>query len=124
MSRPSRRRFDTRRIRLLLMLVLGLALQPLMAAYGEMHEAFEHADAAHALASPHVADDIGNDADDDGPGHALAHHAHCCAQPQVFPPGAMSLPAPVAATMPIEGMGTGIRPDARKGTPFRPPIQV
>lgn len=106
----------SRRILLVMMLLLGLVLQPLVAAYGEMHEALAHAGEAHAI---EVVDAAGDDA---GPSHALSHHAHCCAQPQVFPPGALTLPAPIAVATPVEGFGVDTHPDARKGTPFRPPI--
>lgn len=113
-----------------MMLVLGFVLQPVMAAYGQMHETLGHLGEGVA----HVEGDVHDDAHDDAPPspgedghdtgvlHALSHHAHCCAQPQWLPPDGLPLPMPRASDPRPSSAGYDVAPDSRFDTPFRPPI--
>ena len=113
----------------LLLLLLCLIAQPVLAAWGEMHEMTAHADMAgqdsaldHRAPHSHTTmdEDSGDDAGD--PIHALSHHAHCCGQPQL--PFLSQLPLPLfelTAMMPQPGTTRPIAA-SHSATPFRPPI--
>lgn len=81
------------------MLLLGLCLQPVLAAVGEAHEAAAHA--SRAASHVHVDIDVeaaGSDGDaagaDDSTLHDLMHFAHCCGQVStVLPSGLQKLAA-------------------------------
>lgn len=118
----------------LLLLLLCLIAQPVLAAWGEMHELTAHPAATNQDASaqdssldhrtPHshvTTDDHGGD-DPGDPNHALSHHAHCCGQPQL--PFLPQLPLPVfelTSTMPSPATSRPIAA-SHSATPFRPPI--
>ncbi len=114
----------------LLLLLLCLIAQPVLAAWGEMHELTAHADTTgqdsaldHRAPHAHAAidEDRGGDASD--PNHALSHHAHCCGQPQL--PFVSQLPLPafeLSSTMPSPATSRPIAA-SHSATPFRPPIQ-
>ncbi len=113
----------------LLLLLLCLIAQPVLAAWGEMHEMTAHADTAgqdsapdHRAPHSHTVldEDSGGDADD--PIHALSHHAHCCGQPQL--PFLAQLPLPVFELTSMMPRPATTRPIAAShfATPFRPPI--
>lgn len=109
----------------LLLLLLCLIAQPVLAAWGEMHEATAHSASTdstldHRAPHSHTAMDESGDADD--PIHALSHHAHCCGQPQL--PFLSQLPLPVfelTSTMPRPATTQPIAA-SHSATPFRPPI--
>lgn len=113
----------------LLLLLLCLIAQPVLAAWGEMHELTAHAhatgqDSALDHRAPHayttIDEDRGEDASD--PNHALSHHAHCCGQPQL--PFLSQLPLPVFELTSMMPSPATTRPIAasHSATPFRPPI--
>lgn len=77
------------RLAVLALLALGLCLQPVLAAMGEVHEvaahaaqAATHADVhAHGHADVAVQDgDAGRGPERESPLHLLLHFAHCCGQ--------------------------------------------
>lgn len=111
-----------------MMLVLGFVLQPVMAAYGQLHESLAHFDDGGAHVEGDVHDGAPGSADDDEDGHgtdvlhALSHHAHCCAQPQSLPPSSLSALLPIRADMRPPSVDPDAAPDSRFDTPFRPPI--
>jgi hypothetical protein len=133
-SRPFRRRSAAaRRIVLVMMLVLGFVLQPVMAAYGQLHETLAHLGEGIA----HVEGDAHDSGADDGmPAspddaeyaheasvlHALSHHAHCCAQPQWLPPGGLAVPLQAVRDARPPCFDYDAPADSRTDTPFRPPI--
>lgn len=83
-SRP--RRPSLRTLALLALFALGLAMQPLGEALGELHEHLAHGQdiAAHADAShDHAGDDPAGD--DDTMAHALSHVVHCCGHMLALP---------------------------------------
>ncbi|WP_242112154.1 hypothetical protein [Luteimonas aquatica] len=139
MSRRARHRRTKSLLRLCLMalLSLGLALQPLLAAVGELHE-FAHDPAGlHAVQDEGAQDENAQDegaqdknaqapdaggADDPSGLHQLLEFAHCCGQMPVS-----SLPSGAAATaFPLAGDRPQAEPQlplqARVSSPFRPPI--
>jgi hypothetical protein len=119
----------------LVFLLLCLIAQPVLAAWGDMHEFTAHTDAAgidlnhrsldaeiaqHAVG--HAADDVpaGNDADD--PIHVLSHHAHCCSQPQWPFVSQLTLPlSQPSSTRPWPAEIPAVAA-SHIATPFRPPI--
>lgn len=108
-----------------MMLVLGFVLQPVMAAYGQLHETLGHLDegVAHVEGDAHDAPPSpGEDGHDTGVLHALSHHAHCCAQSQWLPPDGLPVPMPCASDPRPASAGYDVAPDSRFDTPFRPPI--
>jgi len=110
----------------LLLLLLCLIAQPVLAAWGEMHEATAHSassDSAldHDAAHSHTAMGEGGDAADD-PIHALSHHAHCCGQPQLSFLSQLPLPVFELTSMMPRPATTRPIPASHFATPFRPPI--
>lgn len=111
----------------LLLLLLCLIAQPVLAAWGEMHELTAHADSTGVALdhrSPHAYTDVDDSGADDAndPIHALSHHAHCCGQPQL--PFLSQLPLPVFELTSMMPSPATTRPIAAShfATPFRPPI--
>lgn len=113
---------------LMLVLALCLAVQPLLAAVGEVHETTSHATAGlhddHAV--PHRTVQAG-DADrdsDDGTLHLLLHYAHCCGHNVgliAAGPAALNIaPAGKQALPPVTTHLVSSRPN----TLFRPPIRA
>lgn len=120
------RRLQWLRLLALGLFALGMALQPVLAAAGELH-ALAHdpgGDHAHAL---HDAEGEQDRLADDGPEgesetlHTLLHFAHCCgataaAVPTTKPAAFASLrDSPLTAQ-------AAIPPQARLPAPFKPPI--
>lgn len=111
------RRPTLRTLALLALFALGLVMQPLGEALGELHEHLAHGQdiAAHADA-PH---DLPGD--DDAMAHALSHVVHCCghmlALPQV-PPLSLSF-RPDATAFAPESVAHATPHAARM---LRPPI--
>lgn len=129
---PRRIRHRTSRLlraSLLALFALCVVMQPVVAAWGELHEFVAHAGSAdghggHSLS--HAEDEVvpDEDAGAGAPGHALLHHAHCCSQGQL---------AVVPVSLPMLSFPTGRSPrtvasapavDAPSQSPFRPPIRV
>ena len=113
------------RLALLAMLMLGLCLQPVLAAVGEAHEVVAHAANADPQGQSGVdADDMGGDpaGADESPLHDLMHFAHCCGQVStVLPPGLPKLVAQAPLRMP--GGDVASLPLAKRPSPHdRPPI--
>lgn len=121
-----------------MMLVLGFVLQPVMAAYGQLHETLAHLGDGIAHVEGDAHDRVANDsgADDGAPAslddaeyaheasvlHALSHHAHCCAQPQWLPPGGLAVPLQAVRDARPPCFDYDAPADSRIDTPFRPPI--
>ena len=106
---------------------LGLVLQPVMAAAGEMHELAHDPTGTHAPGQ-HADDldtelDAGDEQDEDGARtlHVLLHFAHCCgataAMAQVLEP-VPSVPADASLATAM----TPMPPQPRLTSPFKPPI--
>ncbi len=111
----------------LALLMLCLAVQPVIAGRGAIHEAIDHSESTITHVELHAeqwqADPTETGGETDA-AHELMHHAHCCAQPQLPVSTLLQLPAfkPVASMhwAPTNAIVT----DARAATPFRPPIQA
>lgn len=113
----------------LLLLLLCLIAQPVLAAWGEMHELTAHADTTsqdsaldHRAPHSHATTDDHSGGDPGDPNHALSHHAHCCGQPQL--PFLSQLPLPAFEFISMMPSPATTRPIAAShfATPFRPPI--
>lgn len=112
------------------MLLLAFVLQPVMAAYGQLHETLTHPGDGIA----HVDGDLHGDADADAQAspegerqdgsilHTLLHHAHCCAQPQWLAPDGLPLSLCIASAARPPASGYDAPAESRADTPFRPPI--
>lgn len=133
------------RLAVFALFAIGLALQPLLASIGELHELVAHAATEHAHfdVAPTAAEQhapaidgaaeftraaasaaSGDTAATSSPDalHALLHFAHCCGHTPAFALSApIVVPLPIAALLPI--MHASARVDrGRALTPFRPPI--
>lgn len=125
MFRPSR--LPWFRAALLGLLALCMALQPVLAAVGEFHETFAHAEQAalhlDAGADHHdTLDPEGSEPTDAL--HVLLHFAHCCGHPAgLNPPEAGAHWSPVHEPRPLTAV---VAPtlSPQLGSPFRPPIQA
>lgn len=122
-----RRPISLLRLCLLALLALGLVLQPLFAAVGELHEFAHDPTGTHAIldggdiAKGDAAKDAGGKSDPSGL-HLLLEYAHCCGQMPLSP-----WPAAASATVfPVIGNPPQAEPQlplqARAFVPFRPPI--
>jgi hypothetical protein len=117
------------------LLALGMALMPVVASVGEIHELAhegsgshpmathgDHHDAADDSHSEPEADVAGEDGQGSDPLHALLHYAHCCGQQSVTGAGLMPVLAQPAASAALLMPGTQVVPHAPVLAPFRPPI--
>jgi hypothetical protein len=127
-----RRPISLLRLCLLALLSLGLALQPLLAAVGELHELAHDPTGTHAVldggdvakdgaAKNDPAKDAG-DKSDPSSLHLLLEYAHCCGQMPLS-----AWPAVASTTVfPVIGDPPQAEPQlplqARAFIPFRPPI--
>ena len=126
----SRRRF---RLVLRQLLVLGLAcvmaLQPVLATMGEIHELSHGLVESHLHDADHasVADEVvaQGERDDGAAGalHALHHFAHCCGHSVVIPP-VLGVPAAIAPDVPLLALSVHQVTASPLLAPFRPPIQA
>ncbi len=128
LARHSSRLPPAFRVAVWLLLAIGMVLQPVMAAAGELHELAHDPSGSHTHA-PHAseADDGGEPVGaSDGPEsptlHLLLDLAHCCGGAAAMSPllkivavtpGVAEDPAGTTATMPLQ---------ARLPSPFKPPI--
>ncbi len=111
------------RVLVLGLFAVGLVLQPVMAAVGEMHELTHDPSGSH-IHDQH-ADDLGagDEHDEDGAStlHVLLHFAHCCgataAMVQLLGP-VPSMPADASLATAM----TPMAPQPRLSSPFKPPI--
>ena len=116
---------DLRALVLLALFALGLVMQPLASALGELHGALAHGEGISSPAN-HIDDGHDNadaDHDDGDMAHALLHVAHCCGHAQAMPSSeSAALSAPFSQTpLPM--------PDAAPASPLlraelRPPIRA
>ena len=118
------------RVFVLALFALGLALQPVLASLGGLHELAHDQAGAHAHADP---SDDGNDesgaaesVDPDRSGvlHTLMHFAHCCgSSTAALTAGLRVLPVALGAVTPALAESQ-IPLQSRALAPFRPPISV
>lgn len=108
-----------------LALMIGLAVQPMLASIGELHElahdpAGSHGYAVDADASATAP--VADQSDSVGTLHILLEFAHCCGQSTTQAPSALMLTEqyPPGLTLPIVEAQTV--PGAHARAPFRPPI--
>ncbi len=122
-----RRSISLLRLCLLALLSLGLVLQPLLAAVGELHELAHDPTGTHAVldggdvAKDGPAKDAG-DKSDPSSLHLLLEYAHCCGQMPLsaWPAVASATVFPVIADPPQAEPQLPLQ--ARAFIPFRPPI--
>lgn len=123
------------RVFVLGMLSLGMALMPVLASVGEIHELAHDPSGSHAMAThgdhhdaadeSHeelVADADGEDGQGTDPLHALLHFAHCCGQQSLTASALMPVlaqPEPSAALLMPDAQ---VVPRSPALAPFRPPI--
>lgn len=112
----------------LLLLLLCLIGQPVLAAWGEMHELTAHSSATVMGLNHHdaVHSDIETNAvepDPSGdPAHALSHHTHCCGQPQLPFVSPLSIAVFALPSMMLWPAKQRAITASIFATPFRPPI--
>lgn len=128
MTRLARQRLHTLlRSIALVVLVLCLVVQPVLAAWGQMHELTAHPDSMsmgndHGAVDSDIAASEGQNEDVGDPIHTLAHHAHCCGQPQLSLLPHLALPTfGRISTMRWVATTQTVAP-SHFATPFRPPI--
>lgn len=117
------------RIVLLGLVALGLVLQPVLAAAGEMHELAHDPAGTHAhdlRADPPAAAPAAGDGQD-APGartlHVLLHFAHCCGATAALLPLLEPMPlAPVNGRLALAE--ASMPPAVPLPSPFKPPIRV
>lgn len=113
------------RVLVLGLFALGLVVQPVMAAAGEMHELAHDPSGMHdhLLHAEDVEAELATTGEQDGAKtlHVLLHFAHCC--------GATAALLTVLKPVPVKPapdrlaiVKTAIRLPARLATPFKPPI--
>lgn len=110
------------RIALLVAVALGMVLQPLWAALGELHQA-EHAVAVHVEHghSHHDAHQAPAGAGDPLGIHDLLHHA-CAPASVALPASDLLAPGIAASGSPPQRPEPSAPPPSRLTSPFRPPI--
>lgn len=116
------------RASLLLVFAVCLAMQPVLAALGEVHESTAHA----ASAGPHL-DHLtphegaqNGDAEQGGAGtlHILLHHAHCCGHTVALAAVEFAAPTVVLTAVQLLPPASPHLAASHLTTPFRPPILV
>lgn len=123
------------RVFVLGLLVLGMAVMPVLASLGEIHELAhdgsgshpmathgDHHDAADDSHNEPAADGAGEDGQGSDPLHALLHFAHCCGQQSLTASALMPVlarPEPSAALLMPDAQ---VVPRSPALAPFRPPI--
>jgi hypothetical protein len=121
------RRLPLLHVLVLGLLALGLVLQPVIAAVGEIHELGHdpsgmhshdpHADHLHAV--PTAAG--GNDPDGSETLHALLDFAHCCGAAAMVVP-VLDGPSVLVASRQLASARVFPPPAVRLPSPFKPPI--
>lgn len=126
LRRLRHRRFALLRISMVLLLALGMTMQPVLAALGEGHELAAHGQSAmdhsgHTL--PHDAADTPSEQGHAGdPLHALLHYAHCCGTTVGIAGAMLSLPMPAWRSGQPEAALIQRIAAAHPGNRLRPPI--
>ena len=120
------RRITWYRTVLLGLLALCMAMQPVLAATGDLHELVDHPEQAalHLDGSGHHDVPASHEGEPAEFLHTLLHFAHCCAQAVSFEtvtPGAHGIPDKEPLSFDVVSAPTQ---SLRRGTPFRPPIQA
>ena len=112
------------RVLVLAMFVLGVAMQPVLASLGELHELSHDPSGNHAHAA-HAGDAVAAETpDDEDPRalHVLLDFARCCGQPTAMPMSSPQMPMPIAESVALP-LGASQPPIAApKLAPYRPPI--
>lgn len=125
------------RVFVLGLLALGMALMPVFASLGDLHELGHDQSGSHGLAT-HAAHheptgDLHNDGEADAEGeegqgsdalHALLHFAHCCGQQSLNASALMPLLAPLASSTALLMPEEQVLPRSSALAPFRPPITI
>lgn len=113
----------------LALFALGLVLQPVLAAAGELHELAHDPSGqhSHALHGDDMAAEL-SAAGENGEGdsstlHLLLHFAHCCGAAAAMLPVVESVSPMIRATRPAIDSAQRLA-HARLPTPFKPPISV
>jgi len=135
MIRPRHRLPFVLRMFVLGLLALGMALMPVLASVGELHELAHDPSGSHGLAmhgdhhdaaddshNEPAADGAGEDGQGPDPLHALLHFAHCCGQQSLTASALMPVlaqPEPSAALLMPDAQ---VAPRSPALAPFRPPI--
>lgn len=108
---------------------LGLVLQPVMAAAGEMHELTHDSSGMHDhdLHADELDAELAATGEQDQGGaktmHVLLHFAHCCGATAALLPGLKPIPAASTGGR-LAIAKTPMPPQARLTSPFKPPIFV
>lgn len=116
------------RVLVLVLFALGLVLQPVMAAAGEMHEFAHDPSGMHsdALQADSVDAELAAAAGEQGEGgtetlHVLLDWAHCCGATAAMLPGIKLIPM-MPATNRLIPAEFSIPPPGYLPAPFKPPI--
>lgn len=110
----------------MLVIAMGLLVQPVLTAIGELHELTAHTAQAASHADVHQAEpgtSLKSGSDEGEMPHKLLHHAHCCGSQSAF------------ETVSVSGLFWDFRPiqqpgrllavpasSVSSGSPYRPPI--
>ena len=117
------------RVLVLGLFALGLVLQPVMAAVGEMHELAHDPSGTHShdLHADELDAELvaAGEQDQDGAKtlHVLLHFSHCCGATAALLPVLERIP-PVPAPNQLAVAKAPIPPAALLPSPFKPPISV
>lgn len=109
---------------IVLALMFGLAIQPVLASIGELHELAHDPAGSHgyvdgdASATALVADQ----SDSAETLHTLLEFAHCCGQSTTSAPSALIWPEQYAPALTLPIVEAQTVPGAHALAPFRPPI--
>jgi len=123
------------RVFVLGLLVLGIAVMPMLASLGEIHELAHDGLGSHAMAThgDHhaAAADLhdepvtgadGEDGQGSDPLHTLLHFAHCCGQQSLAASAVMPLLAQPESSAALLMPDAQVVPRSPALAPFRPPI--
>lgn len=115
------------RVLVLGLFALGLVLQPVMAAAGEMHELVHNPSGTHAhdLHADELAGDMVTPGEPEEGGakilHVLLHFAHCCGAATALVPVLEPSPSmPASSRLAIDK--APVPPATHLPSPFKPPI--
>lgn len=123
------------RVFVLGLLVLGMAVMPVLASLGEIHELAHDGSGSHAMAThgdhhdaagdshdEPVTDADGHGAQGSDPLHALLHFAHCCGQQSLTASALMPVLARLEPSAVLLMPDAQVVPHSPALAPFRPPI--
>lgn len=129
MLRHARRLRHVWSISLILVFALCLAVQPVLAALGEMHAFSAHAATADLHLehrAPHEEVQAGSAAQEDTGGtlHLLLHYAHCCGHTVALAVDEFAAPSLMLDSTPVLPSVSQQVVASHLGNPFRPPIRA